>query len=73
VIVDTPAIVPQTDAAIVAEKTDGALLVVRLGATPRETVALGLDRLTKARVNVLGTVLTHLTPDLKDYYYSALN
>jgi capsular exopolysaccharide synthesis family protein len=69
VILDTPPIVSLTDAAVVAPKTDGALLVVKMGATPRDTVGQAVDLLRKARVKVLGTVLTHLTPAMKDYYY----
>lgn len=71
VIVDTPAIVSSTDAAVVAQKSDGTLYVVRVGQTPREVVSKGMDRLAKARVKVLGTVATHVGG--QDYYYSAMN
>lgn len=73
VIVDTPAIVSQTDAAVVAQKADGAIFVVKVGGTPREVVAQGLDRLAKARVKILGTVATQVGGVGQDYYYSTLN
>ena len=68
-IVDAPPIVSITDAAVVGARTDGAMLVVRMGSTPREVVGEAVELLKKARVNVLGTVLTHLSPVMKDYYY----
>ena len=69
VLIDTPPIVSLTDAAVVAPKTDGALLCVRMGSTPREVVGKAVDLLKKARARVLGTVLTHLSSTMKDYYY----
>jgi capsular exopolysaccharide synthesis family protein len=69
VIVDTPPIVSLTDAAVVGAKADGVLLAVKMGDTPRPVVVQALDLLEKARVNILGAVLTHLTTAMQDYYY----
>ena len=40
-----------------------------MGGTPKQTVREGLGLLSQARVNVLGTVLTHLSADSHEYYY----
>jgi capsular exopolysaccharide synthesis family protein len=71
VLVDAPAISRHTDAAVLASKTDGAVLVLKMRETPKKDVLRATDLLQKARVNLLGTVLTHINPVMKDYYYSA--
>ena len=73
VILDTPPVVSITDAAIVGPKTDGVLLVLKLGETPKPVAAQAVDLLEKANARVLGTVLTHLSPEMKDYYYYPYN
>ena len=70
VIVDAPPVSVGTDAAILGSKTDGAILVVKLGDTPRREVHSAVDLLSQSRVEVLGTVLTHLPPVMKDYCYT---
>ncbi|MHC4471860.1 MAG: CpsD/CapB family tyrosine-protein kinase [Planctomycetota bacterium] len=69
VVIDTPSVVSMTDAAVVGAKADGTVLAVKMGDTPRQTVRLAISLLEKARVKVLGAVLTHLTPLMQDYYY----
>ena len=73
VVIDTPAITISTDAAVVGARADGAVLTVRMGKTPQKAAIEGLDLLEKGSVTVLGTVLTHLTPSMKEYYYYPTN
>lgn len=73
IIIDTPPIVPFTDADVLARKSDGVVIVARAGATRR-----GLLRQAIASVNstrVLGTVLNDVTFNLADMgtYYSNKN
>jgi len=70
VVIDGPPVTSATDAAVVASKADGAILVVKLGETPKKDVYSAVDLLKQARVKLLGTVLTHLDPIMTDYYYS---
>jgi tyrosine-protein kinase len=58
VIVDTPPVLPVTDAAVTAAVADGVILVVRHGKTRREQVADALAALTSVDARVLGTVLS---------------
>lgn len=61
VIVDTPALSPVTDAAAVAARADGAVLVVQHRKASEEQVAGALDALHAVSARLLGTVLT-MTP-----------
>lgn len=62
VIIDTPPLLPVTDAAVVAAHADGALLVVRHGKTKRSHVQQSLRALEAVGASVLGSVIT-MTPE----------
>jgi capsular exopolysaccharide synthesis family protein len=57
VILDTPPVLPVTDAVIVSAMTDGAVLCARAGKVLRDDAVACRDRLRRADVRVLGTVL----------------
>ena len=57
VLIDTPAVLATTEAAVLARACAGALLVTRHGRTRREDVAEAVDRLRTVRARVLGSVL----------------
>src|SRR5439155_9697563 len=54
VIVDTPPVLPVTDAVVIAREADGVVLVVKGHETPRELVRRARDRLTLAGARLLG-------------------
>jgi succinoglycan biosynthesis transport protein ExoP len=58
VLVDSPPLLPVTDAAAVAPATDGALLVCRFKHTTREQVGRAVEALAAVSAPVLGSVLT---------------
>jgi capsular exopolysaccharide synthesis family protein len=58
VLIDTPPLLPVTDAAAVAPATDGVILVCRFKATSREQVSEAIDALPFASAPLLGTVFT---------------
>lgn len=58
VIYDTPPVLAVADALVMSEQLDGAILLVRSGRTTRDQLGRALDTLSKAKVNLLGTVLT---------------
>lgn len=58
VLIDAPPLLPVTDGALLAEASDGALLVVRHGRTTHEQVRIAMDRLDGVGANLYGTVLT---------------
>ncbi|WP_137293327.1 polysaccharide biosynthesis tyrosine autokinase [Nocardioides dongxiaopingii] len=58
VIIDAPPIIHVSDAAVLADAADGALLVIRAGRSRRDQVATSLDVLHTVGARVIGTVLT---------------
>jgi non-specific protein-tyrosine kinase len=63
VLFDAPPVLAVTDAALLASKLDGVLLVVTAGQTRREHAQRAKDLLEKIHVRVVGTVLTNATVD----------
>jgi polysaccharide biosynthesis transport protein len=68
VIVDAPALVPVFDAAIVAAKTDGTVMILSAGHTDVRSTRKALARLEGVGVNELvGTVMNRSTTKVDDY------
>lgn len=57
VLFDSPPLLPVTDAALLAARSDGALLVVRHGRTRREQLATAVERLAQVDVEPVGIVM----------------
>ncbi|WP_146817677.1 CpsD/CapB family tyrosine-protein kinase [Alkalibacillus haloalkaliphilus] len=72
VIFDTPPVLAVTDPQILANETDGALLVVRSKKTEKDAAKRAKELLEQANANLLGAVLND--KDIKDsnylYYYN---
>jgi non-specific protein-tyrosine kinase len=60
VLIDTPPVVAVTDAAVLATKVDGVLLVISAGKTRREYARSAVQRLQQINARVVGTVLTNV-------------
>jgi capsular exopolysaccharide synthesis family protein len=58
VLLDTPPLLPVTDAAVLGAAADGALLVVRYGKTTSHQVKAAMAALGSASVRLLGTAFT---------------
>jgi len=69
VLVDCPPIIAVTDAAILAGKVDGVVLVVNAGTTRREYAARARQLLDKVNARVLGVVLNNAPTDTGLYQY----
>jgi len=67
VLMDTPAILPVVDAAVLAPAADGVLLVVKQAQTRREAVRAALNQLTEVNARPLGIVVNG-TKRAKPYY-----
>jgi len=63
VLFDAPPIVAVTDAALLASKLDGVLLVVSAGQTKREHAQRAKELLEKINVRLVGAVLTNAVVD----------
>ena len=57
---DTPPIVAVTDAAVLATKVDGVLLVISAGKTRRDYARTAVQRLEQINARLVGTVLTNV-------------
>jgi capsular exopolysaccharide synthesis family protein len=70
VFFDTPPIVAVTDAAVLATKVDGVLLVIRAGKTRRENARTAVQRLEQINARLVGSVLTdaQLGAGFEGYY-----
>ena len=70
VVIDSPPIMAATDAVILSALTDGVLLVVRSGETPKEAFTRARDVLVSVKSRILGVVLNAVDSSAPDYYYS---
>jgi protein-tyrosine kinase len=71
VILDTPPVVAVTDAALLASRVDGVLLVLAAGKVKIEVAQKAEELLLNVRANILGSVLNMMDVDNPDYYYSS--
>ena len=73
VLFDCSPVLPVTDAAILAPKTDGVIIVYRAGRTPRSALRRAKSVLEHVRGKVLGVVLTgvraEFSPDYEELEY----
>src|SRR3954463_297259 len=70
VIVDTPPLLPVTDAAVLATLTDGALLIARHGKSSRDDVERAAHSLEAVNARLLGTVLNAVPVRARGYGYA---
>jgi polysaccharide biosynthesis transport protein len=70
IVIDSPPVMAATDAVILSVQTDGVLLVVRSGETPKEAFTRTRDLLVSVKCNILGVVLNAVDSSSPDYYYS---
>jgi capsular exopolysaccharide synthesis family protein len=69
VLIDTPPIIAVTDAAVLAPRVDGVLLVVNAGKTRRDLALKARDMLRQVNANLLGVVLNNASIDKSAYEY----
>ena len=77
-VIDSPPVVAVTDSAILANRLDGVLLVVKPGQTKRDAARQAVEQLQRAGANILGVVLNEVNFSharynyyhYKGYYYS---
>lgn len=72
VVLDAPPLLPVADATVLSTVTDGALLVVRHGATKRDQLARAASHLRAVDAPLLGVIINRApvkSGDGYDYYY----
>ncbi|HVT03953.1 MAG TPA: polysaccharide biosynthesis tyrosine autokinase [Thermoanaerobaculia bacterium] len=71
VIIDSPPVSPIADAILLGHLSDGVVICVQAGRTPREQITRVRDELLRSNVRVLGILLNNLDEDAGRYggYY----
>jgi capsular exopolysaccharide synthesis family protein len=71
VLFDAPPVIAVTDAAVLASRVDGVLLVIKAGTTKRDHAKRAKALLDKVNAHVVGAVLNNIKVDTSYYsYYS---
>jgi non-specific protein-tyrosine kinase len=69
VLIDTPPVIAVTDAAVLAPKVDGVLIIINAGKTRRDLAIKARDILKQVNANILGVVLNNAEIDKSSYAY----
>ncbi|SMC44078.1 capsular exopolysaccharide family [Desulfocicer vacuolatum DSM 3385] len=69
IIVDTPPVLPASDALLMAPRTDGTVLVLQSGKTNKKIVKEVVDRFRMAKLPILGVLLNRVDVKKGGYYY----
>lgn len=69
VLFDAPPVLALSDAAVLATKVDGTVLVLKAGKTSRDDAREAREQLEKVRANLLGVVLTDAKQGSARYRY----
>lgn len=69
VLIDSPPVLPVTDAAVLAQEVDGVLLVVDAGKTRRKMVQQAVEELDQVKANLIGVVLNGVSARHASYYH----
>jgi capsular exopolysaccharide synthesis family protein len=69
IFIDSPPVMPVSDALLLAKMVDGVVMVIGGQETPKKVVKEARARLTYARVKILGTVLNKIELQRSGYYY----
>jgi capsular exopolysaccharide synthesis family protein len=71
VVIDAPPVAPVADALLIGNQSDGVVICVQGGKTPREQVAKVRDKLLWANVRILGVLISNLPEGSGDEYEAA--
>ena len=69
IFIDTPPLMPVTDACLLSHFTDGAIMVLQAGRTQREVIVHAETRLRQSGGKILGYVVTNVEFHLPQYPY----
>ena len=70
VLIDSPPVLPVTDAMVLSQIVAGVVLVVSADATPLQAARQAVDQLDVARARILGAVLNRVDLEKRAYYYA---
>ena len=67
-IIDTPPILPVSDALLLAPQVDGVLMVIKAGLLNRELVKNTVEQINRTKANLVGVVLNQVDVKREGYY-----
>lgn len=67
-IIDSPPLLPASDALLIAPQTDGVVLIVKAGQVDRNMISSVVEQLRSAKADILGVVLNHVDVQKEGYY-----
>ncbi|NDY74275.1 hypothetical protein DO021_20520 [Desulfobacter hydrogenophilus] len=68
IVIDTPPVMPATDALLVAPHTDGAILVIKSRHANRKIIQEVLKRFESNNLPIIGTILNRVNMKQEGYY-----
>lgn len=68
IIIDTPPVMPASDALLVAPNTDGTVFIIKSGNTERKIIQDVVEQYRSANLTILGTVLNQVDMKKEGYY-----
>ncbi|UCD16893.1 MAG: CpsD/CapB family tyrosine-protein kinase [Candidatus Zixiibacteriota bacterium] len=68
IVVDSPPLVPVMDPMVLLDELDGAIMVIKAGATQKAVVSRARDLLTTRKDKFMGVVVNNLNRSLPYYY-----
>jgi succinoglycan biosynthesis transport protein ExoP len=71
ILIDSPPVLPVTDAAILSRNADATLMLAAAGQTRRSDLHRAVEKLGQAGITILGTVLNKTTRQTGQYYGSS--
>jgi polysaccharide biosynthesis transport protein len=69
VLLDSPPVLPVTDAAIISAVADATIIVINMGESNRRGISRTVEILTQVHATLIGTVLNGVSKDSSDGYY----
>ncbi len=67
-VIDTPPVLPASDALLLAPQVDGVMLVVKAGQLNRELVKKAVEQIRVTRANIIGVALNQVDFKREGYY-----
>ncbi|MCX7927287.1 MAG: CpsD/CapB family tyrosine-protein kinase [Candidatus Omnitrophica bacterium] len=72
IILDSPPVIPVTDAGLIGAQSDGVIMVIQAGRTQRGVVSHAQGLLKQAQAKLLGYILTNIQYHIPAYIYRYL-
>jgi polysaccharide biosynthesis transport protein len=69
VVIDSPPVLPVTDAAVLSHRVDGVVVVARFAVSTRQSIIRAIRTLTDVQADCFGVIVNAMDVGSSDYYY----